>query len=158
MWLTASIVKAPAEVIKRIFDEADRRDPKHRRTWIALVDGANHQIDRNRFEAKKRGIKVTIVVDFMHVLDPREASCVDSQRPRIPNGWIVQLPSRASRRAPTECSTSSMHCSSHPKMQQSHRCAAWLICISSLGLSLRRANAQASERLTAPGSARALRP
>jgi hypothetical protein len=68
-WLTASIVDAPAEVIKRIFDEADRRDPKHRRTWIALVDGANHQIDRIKFEARKREVKVTIVVDFVHVLE-----------------------------------------------------------------------------------------
>jgi hypothetical protein len=68
-WLTASIVNAPAEVIKRIFDEADRRDPKHRRTWIALVDGANHQIDRIKFEARKRQVKVTIVVDFVHVLE-----------------------------------------------------------------------------------------
>ncbi len=68
-WLTASIVNAPAEVIKRIFDEADRRDPKHRRTWIALVDGANHQIDRITFEARKREVKVTIIVDFVHVLE-----------------------------------------------------------------------------------------
>ena len=68
-WLTASIVNAPAEVIKRVFDEAERRDPKHRRTWVALVDGANHQIDRIRFEARKREIKVTIVVDFVHVLE-----------------------------------------------------------------------------------------
>ena len=68
-WLTASIVNAPAEVIKRIFDEADRRDPNHRRTRIALVDGANHQIDRIRFEARKREVKVTIVVDFVHVLE-----------------------------------------------------------------------------------------
>ena len=68
-WLTASIVNAPAEVIKRVFDEAERRDPKHRRPWVALVDGANHQIDRIRFEARKREIKVTIVVDFVHVLE-----------------------------------------------------------------------------------------
>jgi hypothetical protein len=67
-WLTASVVKAPAEVIKRTFDEAERRDPKHRRTWIALVDGANHQIERIRFEARKREVKVTIVIDFVHVL------------------------------------------------------------------------------------------
>ena len=67
-WLTASIVKAPAEVIKRIFDEAQRRDPKHRRTWVALVDGANHQIERIKFEARKREVKVTIIVDFVHVL------------------------------------------------------------------------------------------
>jgi hypothetical protein len=68
-WLTASIVNAPAEVIKRIFDEAERRDPQHRRTWIALVDGANHQIDRIKFEARKRKVNVTIVVDFVHVLE-----------------------------------------------------------------------------------------
>jgi hypothetical protein len=67
-WLTASIVNAPAEVIKRIFDEAERRDPKHRRTWVALVDGANHQIERIKFEARKREVKVTIVVDVVHVL------------------------------------------------------------------------------------------
>ena len=67
-WLTASIVNAPAEVIKRVFDEAERRDPKHRRTWVALVDGANHQIDRIRFESRKRKVKVTIVVDLVHVL------------------------------------------------------------------------------------------
>jgi hypothetical protein len=67
-WLTASIVKAPAAVIKRIFEEAERRDPKHRRTWVALVDGANHQIERIKFEARKRQVKVTIVVDFVHVL------------------------------------------------------------------------------------------
>jgi len=43
--LTASVVKAPAEVIKRIFDEAERRDPKRRRTWVALFDDANHEIE-----------------------------------------------------------------------------------------------------------------
>jgi hypothetical protein len=67
-WLTASIVKAPAEVIKRTFDEAERRDPKHRRTWVALVDGAVHQIDCIKFEARKRKIKVTIIIDIVHVL------------------------------------------------------------------------------------------
>jgi hypothetical protein len=67
-WLTASVVKAPAAVIKHIFEEADRRDPKHRRTWVALVDGANHQIQRIKFEAKARSVKVTIIVDFVHVL------------------------------------------------------------------------------------------
>src|SRR5437764_304346 len=66
-WLTASIVKAPAAVIKRVFEEAERRDPKHRRRWVALVDGANHQIERIKFEARKRAINVTIVVDFVHV-------------------------------------------------------------------------------------------
>ncbi len=68
-WLTASIVKNTGTVIKHVFGEADRRDPKHRRTWVALVDGNNHQIQRIKSEAKARGVKVTIVVDFIHVLE-----------------------------------------------------------------------------------------
>jgi hypothetical protein len=68
-WLTASIVKNAGTVIKHIFQEADRRDPKHRRTWVALVDGNNHQIQRIKSEAKARGVKVTIIVDIIHVLE-----------------------------------------------------------------------------------------
>ena len=68
-WLCASIVKDAGTVIKHVFGEADRRDPKRRRTWVALVDGNNHQIQRIRSEAKARGVKVTIVVDFIHVLE-----------------------------------------------------------------------------------------
>ena len=33
-----------------------------------LVDGASHQIQRIKSEARKRGVKVTIVCDFVHVL------------------------------------------------------------------------------------------
>jgi hypothetical protein len=68
-WLCASVVKNTGTVIKHVFEEAHRRDPKHRRTWVALVDGNNHQIQRIKSEAKARNVKVTIVVDFVHVLD-----------------------------------------------------------------------------------------
>jgi hypothetical protein len=68
-WLTASIVKDAGTVIDQVLDEAQRRDPKHRRTWVALVDGNNHQIQRIKAGAKARKVKVTIVVDFVHVLD-----------------------------------------------------------------------------------------
>jgi len=34
-WLTASVVDDAAQVVARIFDEAERRDPDHARTWIA---------------------------------------------------------------------------------------------------------------------------
>lgn len=40
-WLVASVV-----------DDADRRDPDHHRTWVALVDGNNHQIQRIGAEAR----------------------------------------------------------------------------------------------------------
>jgi hypothetical protein len=68
-WLTASVVDDAASVIARVFDEAERRDPDHKRTWVAVVDGNNHQLDRIKAEAKSRGVTVTIVVDFVHVLE-----------------------------------------------------------------------------------------
>ena len=68
-WLTASVVDNAATVISKVFDEAQRRDPAHQRSWVALVDGANHQIDRIKAEAKARHVQVTIVCDFIHVLE-----------------------------------------------------------------------------------------
>jgi hypothetical protein len=68
-WLTASVVDDAAAVILQVFDEAQRRDPAHQRTWVALVDGANHQIDRINAEAKARQVEVSIVCDFIHVLE-----------------------------------------------------------------------------------------
>ncbi|MGI9120221.1 MAG: hypothetical protein ACR2G7_08905 [Acidimicrobiales bacterium] len=43
-WLTASLVEDAATVVAALFEEAERRDPDHGRTWVALVDGNNHQI------------------------------------------------------------------------------------------------------------------
>jgi hypothetical protein len=68
-WLTASVLEDAAAVVADVFDEAQRRDPNHERTWVALVDGNNHQIDRITKEAKAHGIKVTILIDLVHVLE-----------------------------------------------------------------------------------------
>jgi hypothetical protein len=68
-WLTASIADTPAHVLSKVFDEAARRDPGHEGTWVALVDGANHQINRIKAEAKARNIQVAIICDFVHVLE-----------------------------------------------------------------------------------------
>ena len=68
-WLMASVVADAAAVVERIFDEAERRDPDHRRRWVALVDGNNHQIERIAAQAKARGVNVSIIVDFVHVLE-----------------------------------------------------------------------------------------
>lgn len=57
------------EVVRDIFDEAEGRDPKHERTWVVLVDGANQQIDLIRKEARRRKVRITIVVDFIHALE-----------------------------------------------------------------------------------------
>jgi hypothetical protein len=68
-WVSASISDDAATAISRMFEEALRRDPARTRRWIALVDGNNHQIDRIKQEAKKRKVKVMILVDFVHVME-----------------------------------------------------------------------------------------
>ena len=68
-WLTASVVDDAATVVGAIFDEADRRDPNHQRSWIALVDGNNHQIDQIHAEALAAKVTVPIIIDFVHVLE-----------------------------------------------------------------------------------------
>ena len=68
-WLAASLTEDAATIVSDMFAEADRRDPDHQRTWVALVDGNNHQIDRIKKEARKRKLKVTILIDCVHVLE-----------------------------------------------------------------------------------------
>lgn len=68
-WLVASVSDTTAQVIAAVFDEAERRDPAHRRTWVALVDGNAHQISRIQAEAAQRDVKVSIVLDLVHVLE-----------------------------------------------------------------------------------------
>lgn len=68
-WLTASVAEDAASIIAAVFDEAERRDPDHDRTWVALVDGNNLQIDRLGVEADRRGIDLHVVCGFVHVLE-----------------------------------------------------------------------------------------
>ena len=68
-WLAASVTHDIPAVIAAMFDEAERRDPAHERTWVALVDGNRQQIDTIRAQAATRGVTVSIVIDFVHVLE-----------------------------------------------------------------------------------------
>jgi hypothetical protein len=56
-WLCASVVEDAAAVVAKVFDEAQRRDPEHKRVWVALVDGNNHHCDtRSHATSEKRKI------------------------------------------------------------------------------------------------------
>jgi hypothetical protein len=68
-WVTASVAADAATVVASVFTEADRRDPARQRTWIALADGNVHQLDRIRAEAAARHITITIICDFIHVIE-----------------------------------------------------------------------------------------
>jgi len=67
-WLAGSVEHDPAEVIAAAFDQAGARDPARQRTWVVLVDGAEHQLGLIRAEAARRGITISILIDLIHVL------------------------------------------------------------------------------------------
>jgi hypothetical protein len=68
-WLAGSVRKDPAEMIAVAFGEAEARDPQHLRTWVVLVDGAEHQLDLIRAEADCRAVTIHVVIDLIHVLE-----------------------------------------------------------------------------------------
>jgi len=90
-WYTADITASRAVTISAVFDEAGRRDPRHTRPWIALVDGDRHQIDLIRAQAASRDITVTILVDFIHVLEYlwKAAWCFHPARDRAAEDWVT---------------------------------------------------------------------
>lgn len=65
----ASIIDSTAPMTTRLFDRAQQRDPQHLRRWIVLVDGNNHQIDRINAEAHAHGVRINLILDFVHVLE-----------------------------------------------------------------------------------------
>ena len=89
-WLAASVVQEAAQVITTMFDEATRRDPEHRRRWICLLDGNAHQIDRVTAEAETRHVQVTIIIDFIHVLEYlwTAAWCLHSTGDPAAETWV----------------------------------------------------------------------
>jgi hypothetical protein len=67
--IAGSVRRDPGEVIAAAFDEAEARDPGHQRTWVVLVDGAEHQLDLVRAEAARRAVPVHIVIDLIHLME-----------------------------------------------------------------------------------------
>jgi hypothetical protein len=88
----ASVEKSAEQVTQEVFAEALRRDPERRRRWVVLVDGDRHQIARVRAAARLARVKVTLVVDFIHVLEYlwRAAWCFFDQGDRTADVWVTE--------------------------------------------------------------------
>jgi hypothetical protein len=114
-WLTASVTGDIPAVIAVAFDEAERRDPCHQREWVVLIDGNNTQIEAVTAEAARRGVTVTVVIDFVHVLEylwkaawsffdkgePAAEEWVADQARKILHGKARQVAAGIRRRATT---------------------------------------------------------
>ncbi len=63
----ASVAKGPEEIVPEAFKDALRRDPDQNKFWVAVVDGNETQMDLIVLEAKRLGIVLTLILDFLHV-------------------------------------------------------------------------------------------
>ncbi len=86
----ADIRQEAKTVIGSAFSEASRRDPERLREWVVLVDGEEHQLDYTKAAAKKAGVEVTIVLDFVHVLEYvwKAAFCFFAPGSESAEAWV----------------------------------------------------------------------
>jgi hypothetical protein len=66
--VAASVTKSHAEGVAEMFDEAERRNPDGKRRYVALVDGDEKQIECIEAQAQRRGMRITLVLDLIHVI------------------------------------------------------------------------------------------
>jgi hypothetical protein len=66
-WVSASVTESIEDMIATAFDEADRRDPQRTRQRVFLVDGNKQQITAIEAQAAERGLKVPVLIDYIHV-------------------------------------------------------------------------------------------
>lgn len=65
----ASLEKSPEEVLEEAFREATDRDPRHAKTWVAVVDGNKTQLRLLKELSRKHGVEVIVVLDVIHVVE-----------------------------------------------------------------------------------------
>src|SRR6266568_4274786 len=66
-FVSTSATESIEDMIAAAFDEADRRDSQRVRQRVFLVDGNKQQLAAIEAEAKKRGLKVPVLIDYIHV-------------------------------------------------------------------------------------------
>jgi hypothetical protein len=65
----ASLKKDPDQVLEEAFREAKCRDPDRQKSWVALVDGNETQLEILEDLARLYSVELTVVLDIMHVAE-----------------------------------------------------------------------------------------
>lgn len=88
----ATLRRTPQQVIADGFDEADKRDPERRKTWLVVVDGDPDLERWVRAEAERRGVKVRLVLDFIHALEYlwKAAFCFHKEGTPEAESWVLE--------------------------------------------------------------------
>ena len=88
----ASLRQTPAEVIEEMFAEAERRDPKHERRWLVLVDGQEAQQREVEAAIARHRTDVVVIQDFVHVLEYlwKAAYCFHADGTQEAETWVLE--------------------------------------------------------------------
>ncbi len=86
----ASVKKEAQEVIEDVFCEAKARDSENKRDWVILVDGQKHQLDTIEKIVENQQLKVTIILDLIHVLEYlwKAAYCFEKPTSEEVEEWV----------------------------------------------------------------------
>src|SRR6266851_1643245 len=66
-WVSVSVTESIEDMIAAAYDEADRRDPQRVRQRVFLAGGNKQQITAIEAQAGERGLKVPVLIDYIHV-------------------------------------------------------------------------------------------
>ena len=99
-------------MIAAAYDEADRRDPQRVRQRVFLVDGNKQQITAVEAQAGDRGLKVPVLIDYIHV-SGYIGKAAAALHPGDPCGWPVGRRAAAPRPART-----GEGCRRHPRLRR----------------------------------------
>jgi hypothetical protein len=88
----ASLEREMDEVIDDAFAEAVRRDPQGKKRLVVLVDGDPKQIRRIRGAARRWKREITLVLDFIHVLERlwKAAYCLHTEGTTEAEAWVLE--------------------------------------------------------------------
>mgnify|MGYP006865027434 CR=1 FL=1 len=130
----ASVEREPERVAGEVFEEAIRRDPEQHREWVVLVDGEMRQIDRIVDQAAHHHVAVTVVLDFIHVLEYlwKAAYCFFVEGSQEAERWVRErarniLKGRASHVAAGIRRSATLRGLSAKKREAADKCANYLI-------------------------------
>jgi len=134
----ADIRQEAKTVIGSAFSEASRRDPERLREWVVLVDGEERQLEYTKAAAKKAGVEVTIVLDFVHVLEYvwKAAFCFFAPGSEAAEAWVKKQGLRILQGQASEVAVRIRHSATEQKLSSSERekadkCADYLLKYSS---------------------------
>ena len=88
----ASLTRTPQDIIAEANALALKRDPEHKKRWLVLVDGCPKLERWVRAEARRVGVEITLVLDFIHALESLWKAAhafLEEGTPAI-EAWVLQ--------------------------------------------------------------------